>query len=119
MTSGWRKVFSRLGTVVVAIVMLGGGALVLWNVFGQGKYGERCRFSIGCRSYYCLEHELQGSAQVSSGGMCTKSCDTDAECGEGRACVVLGEAARDDLPPFGKPTRACMRVRAVPSDIRH
>ena len=113
-----RKVLSRIGTVLVVVVMFAGGALVLWNVFGQGPYGDTCRFSIGCRSYLCLQHQLQGSAQVSSAGHCTKSCDADAECGAGAACVVLSDASRDDLPPFGKPTKACMVVRDAPADIR-
>lgn len=112
------KIAKRIGTVLVGVVMFAGGALVLWNVFGQGPYGDTCRFSIGCRSYLCLSHELAGSAQVSSGGHCTKSCDADADCGTGAACVVLSDAARDDLPPFGKPTKACMVVREAPSDIR-
>lgn len=113
-----KKLWSRIGTVLVGLVMVGGGALVLWNVFGQGPYGDSCRFSLGCRSFLCLHHAQQGSAQVSSEGWCTKSCEADAECGTGAACVVLSEASRDDLPPFGKPTKACMVVREMPADIR-
>ncbi|MBA3455520.1 MAG: hypothetical protein H0T42_20675 [Deltaproteobacteria bacterium] len=112
------KVLSRIGTVFIGLVMLGGGALVLWNVFGQGPYGDTCQFSLGCRSFYCLSHELQGSAQVSSKGRCTKSCDADSECGAKAVCVTLSEASRDDLPPFGKPDKACMVVRDTPADIR-
>jgi hypothetical protein len=112
------KLRSKIGAVLVGVLMLAGGGLVLWNVFGQGPYGDSCRFSIGCRSFLCLSHELAGSAQVSSGGHCTKSCDADADCGSGAACVVLSDPARDDLPPFGKPTKACMVVREMPSDIR-
>jgi hypothetical protein len=48
---------------------------------------------------------------VPSDGFCTKACDADADCGTGARCVVLGAAARDDLPPLGKPTRACMPAR--------
>jgi hypothetical protein len=113
-----KKVLSRIGTVVVGLAMLGGGALVLWNVFGQGPYGDSCRFSLGCRSFYCLQHELQGSAQVSSKGRCTKSCDADSECGAKAVCVVLSEASRDDLPPFFKLDKGCMMVRDAPADIR-
>ena len=98
--------------------MLGAGALVFWNLFGQGPYGDSCRFSLGCRSFYCLKHEQRGVAQVSSTGRCTKACDTDAECGVGAVCVVLGAAALEDLPPFGKPEKACMLVREAPADIR-
>lgn len=112
------RLWSKIGTVVVGVVMLGGGALVLWNVFGQGPYGDTCDYALGCRSFYCLHHEQQGSAQVMAPGHCTKSCDADAECGAGAVCVVLGEAARDDLPPFGKPDKACMRIRELPADTR-
>lgn len=113
-----KKVLSRIGTVVIGLAMLGGGALVLWNVFGQGPYGESCQFSLGCRSFYCLSHELRGSAQVSSKGRCTKTCDADSECGAGAVCVALSEASRDDLPPFFKPDKACMVVQTAPTDIR-
>lgn len=112
------KLVGRLGTVVVGLVMLAGGFLVFWNVFGMGPYGDSCTYSVGCKSFYCLHHELAGSAQVSSGGHCTKSCDADADCGPGAACVALGDDARDDLPPFGKPDKACMVLRESPPDIR-
>jgi hypothetical protein len=43
--------------------------------------------------------------------MCTRECGSDADCKDiGATCVVLGAEARDDLPPFGKPERACLRV---------
>ena len=104
------KLLKKIGTVLVGLVMLGGGALVAWNVFGQGPYGDSCHHSLGCRSFYCLKHELAGSDQRMSEGSCTKSCDSDAECGSGARCVVLSDDARDDLPPYGKPDRACMKV---------
>jgi len=104
-----RSFFDKLGTVGVAMVMLLGGGLVWLNVCGQGKYQAACRFSVGCRSYYCLHHTLHGDAQIASDGMCTKSCTGDPECGAGYRCVVLSEEARGDLPPFGKPDRACVR----------
>jgi|SRR5580693_8038161 hypothetical protein len=109
--SSARKLLRRLGTALVALLMLAGGGLVFWNVFVQGPYGDSCSHSLGCRSYFCLRHELAGEAQVAAPGHCTKSCDRDDECGSGTRCVVLGDEARDDLPPFGKPTRACMHVR--------
>lgn len=104
------KWLRRLGTALVGLVMLGGGALVMWNVFGQGPYRDSCHHSIGCRSFYCVKHELQGSAQVPSAGFCTKKCDSDAECGSGARCVVLSADSRDDLPPYGKPDRACLEM---------
>lgn len=113
-----KGLLAKAGTVLVALVMLGGGALVLWNVFGMGPYGDTCGYSIGCKSFLCLQHELHGSAQVSSSGRCTKECEADSECGAGAKCVVLDEASRDDLPPFGKPDKACIVVRESPSDIR-
>lgn len=106
----WTKVKERAGTVVVAIVILAIGALVWWNMFGQGPYRDTCRYSIGCRSYLCLQHGLRGDEQVAAEGRCTKKCSTDEQCGDGYRCVKLGPGARDDLPPFGKPTKACMRV---------
>jgi hypothetical protein len=104
----WLK---RIGTVVVVLVMLGGGALVAWNVFGQGPYNDSCSHALGCRSFYCLEHELVGSNQWTSTGYCTKKCEADSDCGSAARCVVLSSDALDDLPPYGKPDRACMRVR--------
>ena len=114
-----RKVLSRIGTAVVVLAMLGGGALVVWNIWGQGRYGDTCHYSLGCRTFLCVHHELQGSGQISSSGRCTKSCDSDADCGAGVRCVVLGDPARDDLPPFGKPDHACLLVRELPADVRH
>ena len=108
------KLRGALSTALFVVVVLTGGALVAWNVFGQGPYGDTCHHALGCRSFYCVHHELQGSAQISSGGHCTKSCDTDDECGSGAKCVVLGDDARDDLPPLGKPDRACLVVHELP-----
>jgi hypothetical protein len=102
----------RLGTIAVAVGMLGGGALVAWNIWGQGPYGDSCHMSLGCRSFYCVHHAIEtGGAQVPSPGRCTKGCDGDADCTEGARCVVLSEDTRDDLPPFGKPDRACLWVK--------
>lgn len=105
-----RAFFDKLGTVGIAVVMLLAGGLVWWNRCGQGPYKDTCRVSLGCRSFYCLEHSLRGDELVRSSGYCTKACESDAECGDGFRCVVLSEAAREDLPPFGKPERACARV---------
>ena len=91
--------------------MIGIGSLVMWNIFGQGPYGDSCTYSLGCKTFYCIHHELHGSAQwTAPKGTCTKSCDTDDECGKDAKCVVLSDEARDDLPPFGKPDRACLHV---------
>lgn len=112
------RVWNWIGTVVVALAMLGGGFLVFWNVFGMGPYGDSCRFAVGCRSFYCLHHAQRGSAQVTAPGRCTKDCTDDSECGTGAVCVVLSEQARDELPPFGKPDKACMKVIELPPDMR-
>ena len=102
----------RLGTVVVVLGMIALSGLVWWNRCGAGPYRDDCNYSIGCRSYLCLRHSLDSAnQQVSSPGHCTKSCTTDADCSAPDRCVELGAEARDDLPPFGKPTRACMAVR--------
>lgn len=105
-----RKWLDRLGTVGVVGVFLLLGGLVWWNMCGQGPYGDSCHYSLGCKSFYCVHHALSGSAQVPSAGRCTMECESDADCGSGAACVVLGDDARDDLPPFGKPDRACLAV---------
>ena len=112
MASRWSVVKSRAGTIVVGVGILAISVLVWWNMFGQGPYKDTCSYSIGCRSYLCLEHGLQGRDQVPTSGRCTKACSTDEACGEGYRCVKLDGPARDDLPPFGKPTKACMRVLA-------
>lgn len=110
MATRWSVVKERAGTIVVVLGMLLIGFLVWWNMFGQGPYKDTCSYSIGCQSYMCLEHGLRGDQQVAAGGRCTKACTTDASCGEGYQCVKLSAGARDDLPPFGKPSKACMRV---------
>jgi hypothetical protein len=107
-----RGFFSKLGTALIAIGMLGGGALVAWNVWGQARYGGECEHSLGCRSFYCIHHAAEGSAQIRTPhGRCTQSCETDGDCGSGAVCVVLGDEAKDDLPPLGKPDRACLLAR--------
>ena len=106
-----RGFFSKLGTALIAFGMLGIGALVAWNLFGQSRYRGECEHSLGCRSFYCVHHELEHKQQIRAPhGMCTKSCDSDADCEAGAACVVLGDEARDDPPPLGKPDRACLVV---------
>lgn len=105
-----RAFFDKLGTVGIAVLMLLGGGLVWWNMCGQGPYKDTCRVSLGCRSFYCLHHALRGDEQVESSGYCTKKCAKDADCSDGYRCIVLSDASRDDLPPFGKPDRACVRV---------
>ena len=116
----WKRVLSRVGTVVFIVGVLAIGSLVVWNVFGQGPYGDSCSYSIGCKSFYCIHHELRNDKQWSAPkGMCTKDCDADSECGSGARCVVLSEDSRDDLPPFGKPEKACLHVRPPDPDDRH
>jgi hypothetical protein len=103
----------RLGTAVVVLGMLALSGLVWWNRCGAGPYRDNCNYSIGCRSYLCLRHSFEPatSQQIRSAGQCTKACTTDKDCTAPDRCVELTNDARDDLPPFGKPTRACMAVR--------
>lgn len=105
-----RKVLDRVGAVLVVLVALALGLAVFWNVFLMETYGSECSWNGGCRSFLCMRHGLRGDEQVSSSGRCTKECSDDASCGDGYRCVTLGSGARDDLPPFGKPSRACLRV---------
>ncbi|MFT3699686.1 MAG: hypothetical protein QM831_41440 [Kofleriaceae bacterium] len=108
-----------LGTLVI-LAALGVGALVAWNVFGSGPYGDSCSYAMGCRSFYCVKHELRGDRQWSAPkGMCTKKCDADADCGKDARCVALSDESKDDLPPFGKPDKACLHVRPLDPDDRH
>lgn len=100
---------TRIGTGVVIVGMVALSGLVWWNRCGAGPYRDTCTHAIGCRSYLCLKHRLDGSgSQIAGPGHCTKSCTSDGDCAGGDSCVVLGDAAREDLPPYGKPTRACM-----------
>jgi hypothetical protein len=115
-----RQVLSKIVGVVLLLGALGIGGLVAWNVFGQGPYGDHCSYAIGCRSFYCVKHELRGERQWrASQGMCTKSCDHDDDCGSNARCAALSEETRDDLPPFGKPEKACLHVRPLDPDDRH
>ncbi len=107
-----RNLLIKIGGAIVILVVLAIGALVAWNMFGQGPYGDSCSYSIGCRSFYCVKHELRGERQWSAPkGMCTKSCDKDDECGPTARCVSLSDDSREDLPPLGKPAKACLHVR--------
>jgi hypothetical protein len=109
-------VLKKIGTVVFILGVLGAGSLVVWNVFGQKRYGASCSYSLGCRSFYCVHHELRGDSQwTAPDGMCTKSCDKDEECDKGARCVALSDETKEDLPPFGKPDKACLRVGAGPA----
>lgn len=106
-----RWVLDKLGTaaIVVAVVLL--LAIVKWmSACGRGGYGDPCRFNLGCHSYACVHRALRGDAQVAAHGMCTRPCSDDAECGDGARCAALSEEAQTDLPPFGKPERACFRI---------
>ncbi|MEO8554018.1 MAG: hypothetical protein ABI678_28785 [Kofleriaceae bacterium] len=117
---GARQILSKIGTVIIVLGILGIGSLVAWNVFGQGPYGDTCSYSIGCRSFYCVKHELRGERQwAAPKGMCTKSCDADKDCGADARCVALTDDTKDDLPPFGKPDKACLHVRPLDPDDRH
>lgn len=116
---GFKRVLDRIGSVGMVIGLALVAGLVCWNMFGQGPYDDACEYSLGCRSFYCLHHGLRGgSAQVTAPGRCTKSCDADADCGADARCVVLDGFSRDDLPPFGKPDKACMHTFELQGDIR-
>ena len=113
---GAKRWLDRLGTVGVILVLAALGALVWWNIRGRSAYRESCRTNYSCWSFFCLRHfdsEASSGPELATPGRCTKSCTTDADCGAGARCAVLGPAARDDMPPFGKPTRACMVTQPV------
>ena len=109
-----KKVLNILGTIVVVAVFAALAYLKWWNVAGQNKLGESCNGRAGCRSFYCLEHEMLGKVERKSAGYCTDSCDTDADCTTGLACVVPTAAALDDLPAHGRPKKLCERIISQP-----
>ena len=106
-----KKVLSALGTLVVIAGVVVLAYLKWWNVVGQAKLGEPCDGRAGCRSFYCLAHERVGQVEQPSSGYCTASCETDADCIAGLACVVPSAAALDDLPSHGRPDKLCERIR--------
>ena len=106
-----KKVLNILGTILVLAVFASLAYLKWWNVAGQNKMGESCSGRAGCRSFYCLEHELVGKTEPKSDGYCTDSCDKDDDCTTGLKCVTPTAIALDDLPSHGRPTKLCERVR--------
>jgi hypothetical protein len=106
-----KKLLSILGTVAILAGFAVLAYLKWWNVAGQNKLGERCETRAGCRSFYCLAHERVGAIEQVAAGYCTASCDRDADCTPGLACVTPSAAALDDLPRFGRPAKLCERVR--------
>jgi len=111
-----RGFFGKLGTGVFAIGLLGVVAYFVWSRYGQRPYAAPCTYALTCRSLYCAHHEVvDGDQRASQAGMCTKSCDGDRDCGSGAACVELDDAALDDLPPLGRPERACLHARSEKS----
>jgi hypothetical protein len=109
-----KKILNVLGSVAVVAGILLFAYLKWWNVFGQEKLGGSCSSRAGCRSYWCLKHELVGSAEQPSSGYCTDKCDTDKDCIEGMTCVVPTATALDDLAKYGRPKKLCQRVRPTP-----
>jgi len=109
----WKKIWSWTATGLFLLGVFFLVALRWWNMFGQSGFGAHCRWTGGCKSFYCLRHELRDGVQVKSRGYCTKGCSSDASCASaGLSCVKPGGGAKSDLPPFGKPSKLCMRVIA-------
>ncbi len=106
-----KKILSVLGTVVVVIAIAAGAYLKYWNLWGAEKLGGSCHNRAGCRSFWCLKHELAGSAEQKSSGYCTDKCDTDSDCNKDMKCVVPTAEALDDLARLGRPSKLCERVR--------
>lgn len=112
MASRLKKVLNVLGTLAVIAGILAFAYLKWWNVFGQSKLGGSCDSRAGCRSYWCLKHELSGSAERVSSGYCTDKCSDDSDCMEGMSCVVPSAEALDDLAKAMRPKKLCQRVAA-------
>ena len=109
-----KKVLNVAGTVAVVAFFLLLAYLKWWNLFGQEKLGGSCSSRAGCRSYWCLKHEMVGQAEKVSDGYCTDKCETDKDCDTGMSCVVPTATALDDLAALGRPKKLCERVRAAP-----
>ncbi len=108
-----KKILNALGTVAFLAVVLVLAYLKWWNVVGQDKLDGSCDSSAGCRSYWCLKHELNGSAERPSGGYCTDKCSADSDCTKGMACVTPSAEALDDLAKAMRPKKLCERVHAA------
>jgi len=104
-----KKILNVLGTVAVVAVICLFAYLKWWNVFGQEKLGGSCDSRAGCRSFWCLKHELAGSGERVSSGYCTDKCDSDADCNKGMSCVVPTAEALDDLAKYMRPSKLCER----------
>ena len=107
-----KKVLNVLGTIAVVLGIAAFAYLKWWNVFGQEKLGGDCHSRAGCRSFWCLKHELAGSTEQKSSGYCTDKCETDSDCNKDMKCVVPTAQALDDLAKLGRPSKLCERVRA-------
>jgi hypothetical protein len=105
-----KKILNVLGIVVVVAVIAAFAYLKWWNVVGQDKLNGSCSSRAGCRSFWCLSHELKGSAEQPSSGYCTDKCDADSDCTDGMKCVVPTPAALDDLAKAMRPKKLCERV---------
>lgn len=105
-----KKILNALGTVAVVAVICLFAYLKWWNIFGQEKLGGECSNRGGCRSYWCLKHELVGSAEHASSGYCTDKCDSDGDCNKDMKCVVPTADALDDLAKHMRPSKLCERV---------
>jgi hypothetical protein len=108
-----KKILNVLGTLLVLAVALLFAYLKWWNVVGQDKLNGSCNSSAGCRSYWCLKHELDGPAERPSSGYCTDKCSEDSDCTTGMSCVVPSAEALDDLAKAMRPKKLCERVHAA------
>lgn len=106
-----RKILSVLGTLLVIAVIAVMAYLKWWNIWGQADQGEACSGRAGCKSFYCLQHEMVSGVEQTSKGYCTASCDSDKDCVKGLQCVVPTPQALDDLPAHGRPSKLCERMK--------
>jgi hypothetical protein len=107
-----KKILNVLGLVVIVAGALALAYLKWWNVVGQDKLNGSCNSSAGCRSYWCLKHELNGSAERASSGYCTDKCSDNSDCTDGMSCVTPTAEALDDLAKAMRPKKLCERVAA-------
>ncbi len=105
-----KRILNVLGTIAVIAGIAAFAYLKWWNVVGQDKLNGSCSSRAGCRSFWCLKHELKGSAEQVSSGYCTDKCSDNSDCTDGMSCVVPTAEALDDLAKAMRPKKLCERV---------
>lgn len=91
-----RATMIRRGLVVALVLLCAGGWMYTRYGVKKGTLGDKCSYDMHCRSEAprCLKSE--GTGGVDAEGVCSRSCDKDADCAEGIACVKVELEDRDE-----------------------